>query len=210
MNEISALVFFSFNSKKCILSEFSQGYKLLRLCESSVALNHYFLQPEGNNELMGDTAITELLGPGARSRLKKLNLNETASMQKTSSTNFVPMLYIPAGTTNIDFYKKTFGAIEIRRWSNEDGSIHVIEFSVDGALFHLHEEKASKRTYCPEVVHGVTANIGLMVEDVDRIMKQALEAGAREISPAQDYDYGYRQGEFIDPFGHLWTIEKVI
>jgi PhnB protein len=139
-----------------------------------------------------------------------LNLNEKTSMHKTSGTAFVPMLYIKTGTTNIDFYVKAFGAIEIRRWSNEDGSIHVAELSVDGALFHLHEEKASKGTYCPEAVHGVTANIGLMVDDVDLVMKQAIAAGAKEISSAQDYDYGYRQGEFIDPFGHFWTIEKVI
>jgi PhnB protein len=28
------------------------------------------------------------------------------------------------------------------------------------------------------------------------------------ISPAQDYDYGYRQGVVKDPFGHHWMLEK--
>jgi len=31
-----------------------------------------------------------------------------------------------------------------------------------------------------------------------------------EISPAKDYEYGYRQGEIKDPFGHHWLIEKEI
>ena len=49
-----------------------------------------------------------------------------------------------------------------------------------------------------------------MVADVDTVMAQALAAGAKEISPAQDYDYGLRQGDIIDPFGHHWTIQKMI
>jgi len=30
------------------------------------------------------------------------------------------------------------------------------------------------------------------------------------VSAIQDNDYGYRQGDIRDPFGHLWMIEKVI
>jgi PhnB protein len=41
-------------------------------------------------------------------------------------------------------------------------------------------------------------------------MEKAVAAGATVTHPAQDYDYGYRQGEFIDPFGHYWLIEKKI
>jgi PhnB protein len=46
------------------------------------------------------------------------------------------------------------------------------------------------------------------VSDVDFMMKQAINAGAIEISPAEDYDYGYRQGTIKDPFGHYWQIQK--
>jgi PhnB protein len=28
------------------------------------------------------------------------------------------------------------------------------------------------------------------------------------VSPVQDYEYGYRQGEIIDPFGHRWVLQK--
>ena len=49
-----------------------------------------------------------------------------------------------------------------------------------------------------------------MVNDVDAVIAQAQAAGAKEISPAQDYDYGFRQGDIIDPFGHHWTIQKMI
>jgi PhnB protein len=126
------------------------------------------------------------------------------------TTAFVPMLIIPADTMNIDFYKNAFGAIELRRWGNDDGSIHVAELTIDGAMFHVHEENIKKGAFSPGIHNGVTTTIGLMVADVDEVMNRAIAAGAKEISIAQDYDYGYRQGDIIDPFGHYWTIEAII
>ena len=48
-----------------------------------------------------------------------------------------------------------------------------------------------------------------MIKD-NELMKKAINAGATEINPAQDYDYGYRQGELKDPFGYHWLIEMKI
>ncbi len=31
----------------------------------------------------------------------------------------------------------------MRRWNNDDGTLHVAELSISGALFHIHEEKKS-------------------------------------------------------------------
>jgi PhnB protein len=41
-------------------------------------------------------------------------------------------------------------------------------------------------------------------------MRNAIKAGAVETNPAKDYEYGYRQGEIKDPFGHHWLIQKKI
>jgi PhnB protein len=59
---------------------------------------------------------------------------------KENSTFFAPMLYLNKVAPAIEFYKKAFDAIELRRWSNNDGSVHVAEMSIHGALFHMHEE----------------------------------------------------------------------
>lgn len=123
---------------------------------------------------------------------------------------FVPMLIIPSNTTDIDFYKNAFGAVELRRWSNDDGSIHVAELEIGGAMFHLHEENITKGRFSPAIYNGTTTEIGLMVADVDGVMKKAIAAGAKQLNPSTDYDYGYRQGDISDPFGHRWTIEMVI
>jgi PhnB protein len=127
-----------------------------------------------------------------------------------ATTSFVPQLIIGSGVTDIQFYTAAFGAIELRRWSNDDGSVHVAELSIDGALFHLHEEKPAAGIFSPGKYNGTTVITGLMVADPHAVVAQAHAAGAVIISPVQDYDYGYRQGEIADPFGHHWLIEKQI
>ena len=126
------------------------------------------------------------------------------------NTSFAPQLYIKSGVRDIGFYEKAFGAVELSRWSNDDGSIHVAELSIDGAIFHLHEDTHKSGLFDPGKHDGTTVIIGLFVSDVDAFMKRAKDAGALEISPAQDYDYGYRQGMIKDPFGHHWLIEMKI
>ena len=59
-------------------------------------------------------------------------------MNKTTNTYFAPQLYIKKAVTDISFYEKAFEAIMLRQWTNDDGSIHVAELSIDGAIFHLH------------------------------------------------------------------------
>jgi PhnB protein len=133
-----------------------------------------------------------------------------------TKTAFAPMLAISSGVTDIDFYKKAFGAVELWRVCNDDGSVHVAGFLIDDAMFHLHEGTPNIDTVSPGTIKGspdrlkgVTTTIGLMVDDVHGLVAQAVAAGARVTSPVQDYDYGYRQGEIVDPFGHIWLIEKI-
>ncbi len=125
------------------------------------------------------------------------------------NTFFAPELYIPNGIKDISFYKLAFDATENLCFLNDDGSIHVAELSIDGALFHIHEI-SSNRFFSPTQFNGCTCCIGLFVTDVDKTMTQAIYAGAIEISKAEDFDYGYRQGTIKDPFGHYWQIQKKI
>ena len=122
---------------------------------------------------------------------------------------FAPQLFLNNGVKDISFYAKAFGATENLCFRNDDGSMHVAELSINGTIFHLHEV-TKPYFFSPEKYNGTTAIIGLFVSDVDAVMNTAIEAGAIEVSPAKDYEYGYRQGEIKDPFGHLWLIQKKI
>ena len=126
---------------------------------------------------------------------------------RSDKTFFAPQLFIPPGVTDISFYSKAFGTTEIRHWRNEDGSIHVAELAIDGNVFQLHEERPEKGQFEPHRTRGITSLIGLFVPDVDAVIEKAIQGGAILLSPAQDYDYGYRQGTIQDPFGHHWMIE---
>ena len=129
--------------------------------------------------------------------------------KEKSITFFAPQLFIDNGVKDISFYIKAFGATTELCFFNDDGSIHVAELSIEGAIFHLHEV-TKPYFFSPGKYNGTTAIIGLFVSDVDAVLKNAIKAGAREISPAKDYEYGYRQGEIEDPFGHHWLIQKKI
>ena len=125
-------------------------------------------------------------------------------------TFFAPHLTVQNVLAELNFCKAAFGAAELRRFSNADGSVHVAEMSIDGALFHLHEEMPGSSERSPETLKGTTSAIGLFVPDPAATVKKAVAAGGRETNPVKDYDYGYRQGTVTDPAGHVWLIQKKI
>ncbi len=123
---------------------------------------------------------------------------------------FAPELFINNGVKDISFYEKAFGATELRRFSNDDGSIHVAELSIEGAIFHLHEITAKNYWISPNIHNATTVCVGLFVPDADNAFNKAIQAGATVIDAPQDYEYGYRQGTIKDPFGHYWQIQQKI
>jgi PhnB protein len=127
--------------------------------------------------------------------------------QTNGTTHFAPELHIPNGTLDIEFYKR-LGAKEHFCLRNDDESVHVAELEINGAIFHVHETMRWFDALEPVSARGVTTVIGLFVPDVDEVMANAIAAGATEISPAKNHEYGYRQGMFRDPFGHYWQIQK--
>src|SRR5580704_14122263 len=125
-------------------------------------------------------------------------------------TFFAPHLTVRNVLAELNFCKAAFGAMELRRFSNPDGSVHVAEMCIDGALFHIHEQMPGSVEMSPETLKGTSSAIGLFVPDPATTARNAVAAGARETSPVKDYDYGYRQGTVTDPAGHVWLIQKRI
>jgi uncharacterized glyoxalase superfamily protein PhnB len=56
-----------------------------------------------------------------------------------------------------------------------------------------------------QVEFSMGHNVSSAVE-VDAVMRQAEEAGARVVKPAQPTFYGGYAGYFQDPDGHLWEV----
>ena len=120
----------------------------------------------------------------------------------------VPMLYMKDLAAAIEFYKKAFDAQE--RWRiDHDGNVHVAEMAISPVLFRLHEEVRRDNELSPSTLNATSTVIGLLVDDPDTLAARAVAAGATELSPVQDFEYGYRQGTIRDPFGHHWCLEKM-
>jgi PhnB protein len=125
-------------------------------------------------------------------------------------TAFMPQVAISNGVIDIDFYRRAFNAAETQRVTNDDGPIHVVIFTIDEAIFLLHEVTQWSGTMLPDPVKGTTVTVGLFVDDVHAVVNQAIEAGAKLAAEVTDHEYGWRQGSIIDPFGHRWEIQRRI
>ena len=126
-----------------------------------------------------------------------------------NSTAMAPVLCLKVLAPAVEFYKEAFGAEEVLIVKNDDGSIHVAELAFQGMTFHLHQEMPGPgKERAPETAGGTTVELGVFLENPDALMDSALAAGAKLIHAMKDYEYGYRQGSFEDPFGHHWTVQK--
>ncbi|HEX6892674.1 MAG TPA: VOC family protein [Chryseolinea sp.] len=120
----------------------------------------------------------------------------------------IPTLYMKDLGAAIKFYKEAFDAEE--RWRIDyAGNVHVAEMSISSVLFRLHEEVKRDGVLSPSTLNATSIVIGLLVDNPDELAAKAIAAGATEMSPVQDFDYGYRQGTIRDPFGHHWCLERM-
>ena len=118
---------------------------------------------------------------------------------------FLPTLSVRNGAAAVEFYKKAFSAGVLFCLADPDGGV-VAELSIKGVRFIVADESPEHENFSPETLGGSTVRMGLIVPDPDSVAKQAITAGAEEIYPVADQDYGYRLGRIKDPFGHHWEI----
>jgi PhnB protein len=106
----------------------------------------------------------------------------------------------------IEFYKKAFGATELSRLSMPDGKLGHAEVQIGNSRIMLSDEFPEYGALSPQSLGDTPVSIHLYVENVDSLLAQAAAAGATITSPATDYEYGERQANLKDPFGHSWTL----
>jgi PhnB protein len=117
------------------------------------------------------------------------------------------MLSVRNGARAVEFYKSAFGALELYRIEAPDGAV-VSQLAVDGSQFWVSDESPEHSNFSPESLGGGTVRMVLTVPDPDDVFAKALAAGAREINPVGDKEYGWRVGRVVDPFGHHWEIGR--
>jgi PhnB protein len=117
-----------------------------------------------------------------------------------------PYLAVEDAAAAIDYYKKVFGATERVRMDAPDGKIGHAELEIGDSLVMLADALPQFSTRPPTEVGATTASIFLYVEDVDAVVKGAVDAGATVVMEVADQFWGDRFGTVQDPFGHQWSV----
>ena len=117
-----------------------------------------------------------------------------------------PYLAVDDASAAIEYYKKAFGAKERLRMDAPDGSVGHAELEIGDSLVMLSDPMPQATTRPPSEVGGTTAGVFLYVEDVDAVVKKAVDAGATITMEVADQFWGDRFGSIKDPFGHIWSV----
>ena len=117
-----------------------------------------------------------------------------------------PYLAVEDAAAAIDYYKKAFGAKERGRMEAPGGKIGHAELEIGDSLVMLSDPFPQASTKPPNEIGGATSSVFMYVEDVDAVVKQAVDAGATIVMEPEDQFWGDRFGTIKDPFGHIWGI----
>lgn len=117
-----------------------------------------------------------------------------------------PHLHVRDGAAAIDFYRRVFGAQELMRLAYPDGRIAHAELKLGSVTVLLADEHPEYGVRSPLAFGGTGSSIHLHVDDVDRLARRAIEAGATMVRAPSDEGHGERQCRIRDPFGHEWLL----
>ena len=117
-----------------------------------------------------------------------------------------PYLAVDDAAAAIEFYKQAFGAKERGRMDAPSGKIGHAELEIGDSIVMLADALPDFATRSPKELGGTSVGIFMYVEDVDAIVKRAVDAGATVTTEVEDQFWGDRYGSVTDPYGHLWSI----
>lgn len=124
--------------------------------------------------------------------------------------HLIPHLVCSPCTEAIEFYKKAFGAEEIRRMPAPDGRrIMHAQIRIGKSYVFLVDdfpEFCGGKSGTATALQGTPVTLHRYVENCDAVIKRAVDAGATLKMPATDMFWGDRYGVITDPFGHQWSI----
>ena len=118
----------------------------------------------------------------------------------------VAYLMVDGAMRAADFYTRAFGA--------EVAAAHPVD--AKGRTMHVHlyinGSSVMLSDAYPEHGHALQEpqgfNLTLLVDDIDRWWKRAIDAGAESVMPVADMFWGDRYGLVRDPFGVRWAMNQ--
>ena len=109
-----------------------------------------------------------------------------------------PYLIVDGAARTIDFLRKVFDAVEIRRFPDPSGKIMHAEVRIDDTVVMI-ADGAEGWPPVPAYVH-------VYVRDVDATYKRALDAGAESVQEPVKKQDADKRGGIKDAGGTTWWI----
>src|SRR2546421_2992539 len=120
----------------------------------------------------------------------------------------IPSVIVRDAAKAIEFYKDVFGATELMRMNQADGSkIAHAELKIRNSVMMIGDECPQMGALAPQPNAGPPPrSVMIYVPDVDGTYNKAISLGSKSVMPPMDMFWGDRFGKFIDPFGHQWGV----
>ena len=150
--------------------------------------------------------LVDLPTEGFRETLAADLERKAEGMKQTTATPYVPTdfgsitpyVIVRGADKLIGFMKQAFGAEEVFRMSQPDGTIGHAEVRIGDSMLELSD---GGEAWPPR-----PAAIHLYVPDADASYASAMAAGATSLIAPTDMPYGDREADITDPFGNIWYI----
>jgi PhnB protein len=107
-----------------------------------------------------------------------------------------PYLMVHGVEALLDFAERAFGAEEMMRMPDPQGTISHAEVRIGDSVVMMGEAS--------EQWPAMPTSLHLFVEDSDAAYERALNAGGTSVREPTDEPYGDRMSGVKDPFGNLW------
>jgi uncharacterized glyoxalase superfamily protein PhnB len=138
---------------------------------------------------------------------RSTTVSETTTATPTVTTVITPRLCVNDGVAALAWYADVLGAVELVRYTADDGRIGHAEMSIGGAAFMLNDEYPEFGVVSPTTLGDTSFSMHVAVPDVDAVHARVVESGAVVDRPPSDEAYGARSFTMRDPFGHRWNIQ---
>lgn len=123
----------------------------------------------------------------------------TQAWKPDGYTSVAPYLVVDGAAGTIDFVRRVFDAVELRRFPDGSGKLTHAEVRIGDSVVMIADGVAPDWPPVPAHVH-------VYVEDVDATYRRALEAGAQPVQAPVKKDDADKRGGVRDAGGTTWWI----
>ena len=114
-----------------------------------------------------------------------------------------PYLIVGDADATIEFLKKVFDAIELRRFPDDSGKLMHAEVKIDDTVIMLADP-------APPDWNPIAAYVHIYVSDVDATYRKALDAGAESVQEPIKKEDEDKRGGVKDAGGTTWWISTKV